>query len=63
MLHLDAVRSGKKTIPDPPEWFDVILLAEQLGKMPSEIDNEPMEWIVKLSEYHYLAGMGAKRDN
>ena len=36
--------------------MNVILLAKAMNKMPSEIDEEPLEWILRLAEYHYHAG-------
>lgn len=34
-----------------------IKLAERLGVLPSAIDEEPLEWVVRLMEYHYQKGM------
>lgn len=44
---------------DLPEWMNVILLCERMDwhKLPSDIENEPMEWVARLTEYFYLNGM------
>jgi hypothetical protein len=43
----------------------VIQLCESLGwrKLPSEILDEPMEWIVRMIEYFYQASKGKSDDD
>lgn len=62
-LYFNAVRSGKKRLPELPEWVNVIQLAEMMNVMPSVIDDEPLEWIERMQEYYYHKFHQPKRLN
>jgi hypothetical protein len=47
------VRSGKKRLPKLPDWVSVVELAEAMHVMPSVVDDEPLEWILRMHEYFY----------
>jgi hypothetical protein len=47
------VRSGKKRLPELPDWVSVVQLAEYMHVLPSVVDEEPLEWVLRLSEYLY----------
>lgn len=55
------MRTGKERIPTPPEWVWQVQLAQRFGVLPSAIDNEPLEWVARLSEIAYQEGMQKTR--
>jgi hypothetical protein len=47
------VKSGKSDLPDVPDWVGQIRLARYYRVLPSAIDEEPLEWVVRLVELYY----------
>ena len=53
---MNALSEGREPRTDPPDWLWQIRLAQRYNVLPSAIDNEPMEWIVRLIELTYQEG-------
>ena len=54
-LYLDAIKSDREP-GDLPDWVHTLILARRLGVMPSVVDEEPLEWMVRLLELTYQEG-------